>query len=100
MTTKVVRGQLMTFTASPTDYLEDAVSPDSIVLYLNYPHADGTTSTDTMTMEQQSDGTWFAEFDTADAEPGALFVSFRASNPAAAYDEKFTITANAANPDP
>ncbi len=100
MTTKVTRGQLMTFTAAPTDYLDDAVSPDSIILYLNYPHANGVSSTDTVTMEQQTDGSWVAEFDTADAEPGALFVSFRATNPAGAEDMKFSITANAANPDP
>ncbi len=100
MATKVVRGQLMTFIATPVDYLGAAANPDSMVLYLNYPHADGTTSTDTVTMADQNDGTWLAEFDTSVAEPGALFVSVQAEAPSAGQDEKFTIVANAANPDP
>ena len=34
------------------------------------------------------------------AEPGAAFASIRAEGPPAADDIKFTIIANAANPDP
>jgi hypothetical protein len=100
MTTKVVRGQLMTFIATPLDSVGAASNPDSVVLYLNYPHADGASSTDTVTMADQNDGTWSAEFDTSAAEPGALFVSLRATSPTAAEDLKYTIVANTANPDP
>ncbi len=100
MATKVVRGQLMTFIAEPTDYLGDPVTPASMVLYLNYLHADGTASTDTVTMEMETAGIWQAEFDTSDAMPGPLFVSLQAEGPTAAQDEKFSIVANAANPDP
>lgn len=100
MTTKVVRGQKLTFTAAPIDYTGAAVTPDSIKVYINYPHADGTTSTDEpIEMEYQTDGTvWLAEFDTSDSTPGAAFASIRATNPPGAEDLKFTITANAANP--
>ncbi len=100
MTTKVVRGQLMTFIATPLDNLGAAANPASVVLYLNYPHADGSSSTDTVTMTDQNDGTWLGEFDTSAAEPGALFVSLRATSPGAAEDIKYTIVANSANPDP
>ncbi len=100
MATKVVRGQLMTFIATPKDYLDVSVTPASVTLHLNYPHANGTTTTDTVAMVNQNDGTWKAEFDTGDAEPGALFVSLQAESPAAAEDIKYSIVANAANPDP
>ena len=64
-------------------------------------HADGTTSTDpAIDMDPQTDGTYRAQFDTKDAEPGAAFASIRAEGPPAADDIKFTIIANAANPDP
>ncbi len=51
-------------------------------------------------MDPQTDGTYRAQFDTKDAEPGAAFASIRAEGPPAADDIKFTIIANAANPDP
>ena len=103
MATKVVRGQLMTFIAEPTDYLGAPVTPDSLTLYLNYVHANGTTSTDEVEMELQTGGgTWQAEFDTSvvGAQGGPLFVSLQAEGPSAAQDEKFTIVANNANPAP
>lgn len=100
MATKVVRGQTMTFIATPKDYLDNIVTPASVVLYLNYPHADGVVSTDTVTMEANSDGTWEGEFDTSAAEAGPLFVSIQAEGPSAAEDLKYSIVANAANPDP
>jgi hypothetical protein len=46
----------------------------------------------------QTDGTWKADFDTADTKPGAAFASLRAFNPPGAEDIKFTIVANPANP--
>ncbi len=101
MAEKIVRGQLLIFTSTPKDADGNVVAPDSLKLYLNYPHADGTVSTDApIDMEAQTDGTYRAEFDTKVAEPGAAFASIRAELPPAADDIKFTITANAANPDP
>jgi hypothetical protein len=99
MTTKVFRGQLLVFTSTPKDDDGNPVSPSSIQLYLNYPHSDGTTSTDEpIEMQVQTDGTWKADFDTADTKPGAAFASLRAFNPPGAEDIKFTIVANPANP--
>lgn len=100
MATKVVRGQVITFIAVPKDYLDVAVNPDSITLYLNYLHADGTASTDEMEMVDQNDGTWAADFDTSSTLVGPLFCSLQATNPDAAEDLKFSIVANAANPAP
>jgi hypothetical protein len=99
MTTKVTRGQLLTFLALPTNYLGDSVTPASIGVYLNYKHGDGNTSTDSpIEMSMQTDGSWLAEFDTAAVEPGPLFASLRSLDPPGAEDIKLTVTANAANP--
>jgi hypothetical protein len=105
MTDKVVRGQLLVFSSTPKDAANNVVSPATMKLYLNYFHADGsptgTVSTDPpIDMDQQTDGSFRAEFDTKVAEPGAAFASIRAEGPAAADDIKFTIVANVANPDP
>ena len=101
MTEKVVRGQLLVFTSTPRDADGSITTPTSLRLYLNYVHADGTTSTDPpIDMDPQTDGSFSASFDTKDAEPGAAFASIRAEAPPAADDIKFTIIANAANPDP
>ena len=97
MATKVVRGQLMTFIATPKDYLDSIVTPASVTLYVTYPNSGGATSDETIVMEANSDGTWEAEFDTSVARPGALFVSIQAEGPSAAEDLKYSIVANAAN---
>lgn len=100
-TTKVIRGQLLVFTSVPQDADGNPVVPGTMQLYLNYVHADGITSTDApIDMDPQTDGSFKAEFDTKDSEPGAAFASIRAEGPPAADDIKFTIIANAANPDP
>lgn len=100
MTTKIVRGQLVTFTAAPKDYLGNAINPSVMKLYLNYPHLpSGTVSTDESDMDLLSDGTYASEFDTGLATAGTCYASVRAHDPAGASDIKFTITANAANPD-
>ncbi len=102
MTEKIVRGQLLVFTSTPRDADGAITTPTSLRLYLNYVHADGTTYTDDppIDMDPQTDGSYRAEWDTKDAEPGAAFASIRAEAPPAAEDIKFTIIANAANPDP
>lgn len=101
MVDKVTRGQVVTFMAAPTNYLGDDVSPDTIDLYLNYKHSDGTLSTDEpLSMFKQTDGNWVVEFDTSDVLPGVMFASFRATNPAGAEDLRIIVVANAANPNP
>lgn len=99
MADKIVRGQLITFYANPKDYLGDAITPEAMKLFLNYKHTDtGATSTDEIEMDMLTDGTWKGEFDTRVCDPGTVFASIRALAPPAADDIKFTITANAANP--
>ena len=102
MTDKIVRGNLLVFTSTPRDAAGAITSPDSVNLYLNYKHADGTTSTDApLAMDANTDGTWTAEFDTKVCEaPTTLFASIRAVNPSGADDIKINIIANTANPDP
>lgn len=102
MTIKVVRGQVIVFESHPKDHDGNPVTPSSMHLYLNYKHADGTTTTDPpIDMEMQTDGqTWLGSFDTQTAEDGPAFASIRSIAPGGAEDFKFTITANIANPDP
>ncbi len=102
MTEKVVRGQLLVFTSTPRDAAGAITTPTSMRLYLNYVHPGQTVATDDppIDMDPQTDGSYRAQFDTKDTEPGAAFVSVRAEAPPAADDFKFTIIANAANPDP
>src|SRR5215831_19300025 len=101
MTIKVTRGELITFRSEPTDATGVSVSPDTMLLYLNYFHSTSVASTDpAIAMTEITGGIWEAQFDTKVCFPGAAFASVRASNPAFAQDIKFTITANAANPAP
>ena len=102
MTEKVVRGQLLVFTSTPLDADGNSTTPTSLRLYLNYVHPGQTvaTSDPAIDMDPQTDGTYRAQFDTKDTEPGAAFASIRAEGPPAADDIKFTIIANNANPDP
>ena len=96
----IIRGDLLTVRAAPVDAAGAAVAPASIKLYLNYKHADGTTSTDagiTMTLDVDQ---YVAEWDSKDSLPGVLFGSIRAVDPPAAHDFKMKIKANAANPAP
>lgn len=89
------------FVAAPKDQNGEAMAPTSVRLYLNYKHADGTTSTDAaLDMEEETTGVFSSMFNTASCEPGPLFWSIRTAAPASAADGKITIIANAANPDP
>jgi hypothetical protein len=103
MTEKHIRGELLVFAAAPKDENGAAVSPALVQLYLNYKHADDTTSTDipiNMDEDATTSGLFSAIFDTKVCEPGPLFWSIRTISPPAAADGKITIIANAANPDP
>lgn len=104
MTAKVVRGQLLVFKSTPKDADGNITTPTSMRLWLNYHHPTdppGENTTDApIDMDPQTDGSYRAAFDTKVAEPGAAFASIRAEAPPAADDIKFTIVANAANPDP
>ena len=101
MTQKIFRGTVMTFTSEPRDGGGAIISPASVKMYVNYKHSDGTISTDAPTdMDEVTDGTFEAEFNTNVCMPGTLFVSVRSTNPGAAEDLKFNIIANAANPAP
>jgi hypothetical protein len=102
MVAKVIRGEVLTFVATPTDALGNAVFPSAVNLYVNYVHAAGGASTDpAIPMEASTDGsTWTGQFDTQVALPGAGFASIRALTPNGAADFRFSIVANAANPAP
>ncbi len=101
MTDKHVRGELLVFHATPMDDDENSVMPATVKLYLNYKHADGTTTTDApIDMSQATGGTYETAFDTKVCEPAPLFWSIRTTAPPAAADGKIQIIANNANPDP
>jgi hypothetical protein len=74
MTTKIGRGRVLTFRSVPRNPNGEIVVPDSVSLYLNYIHADGTQSTDPpVLMDRNEDGTWMTTFDTKVCENGPAF---------------------------
>jgi hypothetical protein len=102
MSDVIVRGNVLTITASPLDKDGNPVAPSSVDLYLTYTNADGlVTTADPIPMSSNTAGTtWSAEFDTSVAQPGQLWGSVRAVNPSAAADFIRRLAANPPNPDP
>jgi hypothetical protein len=102
MSDVIVRGNVLTITASPKDASGNPVAPGSVHLYLTYMDSTGTEITiGPVLMNSNTAGdTWTGTFDTSLAMEGPLFGSIRAVNPAAAVDFKRRLVANPANPDP
>lgn len=103
MSDVIVRGNVLTITASPLDKDGNPVAPSAVDLYLTYTSADGIVATvgpTAMSSSNTAGTTWSAEFDTSVAQPGPLFGSVRSVNPSAAVDFKRRLAANPSNPDP
>ena len=92
----VVRGNVMTFKASPLDNAGAPVTPASVTLHVVYfVSAVETTATVAMT---NTAGVWSGTWDTTPADAGQVFWSIRAASPTAAQDGQFALVANLANP--
>jgi hypothetical protein len=103
MSDVIVRGNVLTVTASPLDADGNPVAPSSVELYLTYMDTTGTETTHgpiAMTSTNTAGTTWTGSFDTSLAMEGPLFGSVRSVSPSAAADFKKRLVANPANPDP
>ncbi len=102
MSDVIVRGNVLTITASPLDKDGNPVAPSAVDLYLTYTDTTGVeTVHGPVVMTSNTAGTtWTGSFDTSLAMEGPLFGSVRAVNPSAAVDFKRRLVANPANPDP
>jgi hypothetical protein len=102
MSDVIVRGNVLTVTASPKDVNGNPVAPGSVELYLTYMDSTGAEVTHglSMTSNNTAGTTWTGSFNTSLAMEGPLFGSVRAANPSAAVDFKRRLVANPANPDP
>lgn len=102
MSDVIVRGNVLTVTASPKDGNGNPVAPSSVEMFLTYTDSTGAQTTHgPLTMSSNTAGdTWTGSFDTSVAMEGPLFGSVRAINPSAAADFKWRLSANPPNPDP
>lgn len=95
---EVVRGSVEEFTTTFTDQDGGAVTPASAELIVNYLGEDGErVSTEPITATEQTDGSWFALWDTSVAQPAQVDWVIRSTNPASAEQGSFMLVANLAN---
>lgn len=97
----IVRGNLVEFATTFVDSESAVLTPASATLTLNFRNGDGVRENESIEMDADSDGEIFtASWDSAVAKPGLVYWSAQASDPEAAVDGEFEITANPANPSP
>lgn len=92
----------MTFKA--TNFLSSegvAVTPTSVVVYLDYPSSASKARTDATVTLSEADDVWTGEWDSSVAYPGTVYCSMQAEgSDDFAIDSEFQVTANQANPEP
>lgn len=91
------RGNAIEFTATFTDADGEAVTPDSATVKVNFLNSDSERETETVMMNEQSDGSWFGIWDSSDALPARVDWSMQSANPASVKDGSFDLEANRAN---
>ena len=99
----VIRGSVVTWSATFADENGDPVVPASASVFVNYRVSESDpTERDTIEIEMvdETEGTFTAGWSTVDAAAGRAYWSVRASTPDAADDGVIMIKANPANPDP
>ncbi len=99
----VIRGNVVTWSASFADAAGTPVVPGAVSVFVDYRTSesdDTERQTDEIVMDEDSDGNFTADWSTVVAAPGRAFWSVRASDPDAAEDGVIKIKANPANPDP
>lgn len=95
----IKRGNIVSFTATFLDTDGNIASPSAATLYVSFMRFEERVE-DSAEMEEQTDGSWFAEWDSSDATKGKVHWSVRSTGPSSAQDGSFDLDANLANPDP
>lgn len=99
--TTIVRGNIIDFATTFTGADSEVLTPASATLTVNFRSANGDRVDEDIEMDADSAGeVWTATWDSAVAKPGAVYWSAQASDPEAAVDGDFEISANPANPGP
>lgn len=94
----IVRGNTVLFTASFLDADGAAIVPAAVTLYVSFLGASGRES-DEIAMDEATDGSFSASWDSSDARKGRVYWAVRASNPPGADEGFFELDAGPANPD-
>jgi hypothetical protein len=99
----VVRGNVVLWVVQFTGVDGDPVIPDAVSVFVDYRTSeidDTVRETIEIAMDEDSEGTFTADWTTTGAAAGRAFWSVRATNPDAAEDGVIQLKANPANPDP
>lgn len=94
---KIVRDNVVEFTVTFRDADGVAIDPDAATLTVNFRNPNDERENETIDMDPQTDGTWFASWESDVALPGRTYWSAKSSSPAAAEDGMFDLVANPAN---
>lgn len=94
----IIRGNLARFSAIFYDATGAVASPSSAAVIVNYLNEAGArVDSDPIEMSQQTDGSFYAEWDSSAAQPARVYWSAKAVSPAGAQDGLFDLEANPAN---
>lgn len=95
----ITRGNLVSWTVTFLDADDNELSPDSASLVVSYLDVnDDRVSTDMIAMVSDSGATvWLAEWDSGVANHGRVYWSAQSTDPDAAVQGFFMLTANLAN---
>lgn len=96
----IIRGNEVEFAATFLDSAGLVVEPASVELTISYFNSAGTRATTTLTMGENTDGSFEALWLSSVAKKGRVFWSLRSIGPPSADQGFFELSANLANPDP
>jgi hypothetical protein len=97
LTQTIVRGNIVEIRTTFADIDGAAVDPLSAIATINFVSADNIRETVNFAMEVDTDGTWFALWDSSEALQGRVYWSILATDPASADEGFFELKANLAN---
>ncbi len=97
---RFTRGTTITFEATDFENEDgDAITPDSVTVYLDYPASGRSRAQATVTLTDDSD-TWSGTWESSVAFAGTVFCTMiAAAADNFALDSEFQLQANQSNPD-
>lgn len=91
------RGNLVEFTANFLDANNVQVAPSTVVGTVNFLNSEGTRESASVTMSEQSDGTYYGTWDSEAAQPARTYWNIRSTGPESSEDGYFELKGNLAN---
>lgn len=99
LVTTIDRGNLIAFETSFLDVEGIPISPATVTVTVDFVDGSGSRFSETLTMNEDTDGEWSAVWDSSEAGGGRVYWAVRAYEPPAADQGYFQLAANRANPD-